>query len=561
MFNRLTAWLFAPALLQAQLPFFQNSQPASNQILTMHAKPSLVRVIAGCTGTYLDRRRSPFKRIPFAYNNKELSVGSGYFISPEGYIVTNAHIVHYAAGSEQKCKEILQRNLKEKLGVTPEEVESLLQNREIELLGDTFHSYQDVMLPNANKDAQAEMFRFEVKEKGTFTNEGSKDVAIIKIAVRDAPVLRLSDDYDLQIQDPIIVIGYPGAADSSFLSEGSIVEATITEGIISNPNKTLKDGSPIIQVDVRVANGSSGSSVLNDQGEVIGMITLKGTDEEGGFIPFAIPTSTIQEFVRKSGAENRESSTDLLYREGLTLLWRGDYEGARKKFRAVTSLFQQHSEANRLIRESDQRIAEEFGEKGYLRWLMVIGIAVAVLGVAYWIAKRRSLTPALADTPTNFPVEPVGGLDEPEQTPKREAIPRFINNIFRPPTMVSTQAFLELQNQQGQVRRLYLQQERHQLGRDLEWSDIEIPDQDWEVISRRQAVIEKVGEGYCIYDGDHKSTTNGIFINGNRIDADEGYLLQDQDRLEIGQDAHNLVILTYFNPISSRAVTTHSQVE
>lgn len=119
-------------------------------------------------------------------------------------------------------------------------------------------------------------------------------------------------------------------------------------------------------------------------------------------------------------------------------------------------------------------------------------------------------------------------------------------------TLVSSPApFIELNNQ-GQILRFRLERDCWQLGRDLSWTNAEIPLVGWEVLSRRQAVLHREGEDYRIYDGDRlEASRNGLFISHTRIDREQGYLLQDGVQLAIGQNIHNQIWLTYFNPSHS----------
>jgi len=147
----------------------------------------------------------------------------------------------------------------------------------------------------------------------------------------------------------------------------------------------LSDRSSLIQVDVAV--GSAGSPVLNQNGDVIGMISFQSNDNQVNNRPFAIPVATIQGFVRASGAVNERGPTDFLYSEGLNLYWGSEFEGAKKKFEAVTSLFLPHSEAQRLIRETNEKIAKSVGRQANIIWLVGVGgvavsIALGLLGYA-----------------------------------------------------------------------------------------------------------------------------------------------------------------------------------
>lgn len=126
-------------------------------------------------------------------------------------------------------------------------------------------------------------------------------------------------------------------------------------------------------------------------------------------------------------------------------------------------------------------------------------------------------------------------------------------------TILSTQPWLELNNQ-GQVLRFHLQKDVHRLGRDRIWSDLDIPDQGWDVLSRYHAVLRKEGEDYRIYDGDgNHPSSNGIFINHTRINSSKGYLLTNGILLEIGQDARNQILLTYFNPAQHQPLALPSK--
>jgi len=129
-----------------------------------------------------------------------------------------------------------------------------------------------------------------------------------------------------------------------------------------------------------------------------------------------------------------------------------------------------------------------------------------------------------------------------------------MTDSFAQATVISSQPFLELSNR-GKTLRFDLDKDVYRLGRDHHWSDLEIPETGWNVLSRRQAVLKKEGENYRIYDGDRAHPSrNGLFIEHTRINLSEGYLLTHGAQLEIGQDPRNQVLLTYCNPIDSHLV-------
>jgi ABC transport system ATP-binding/permease protein len=114
---------------------------------------------------------------------------------------------------------------------------------------------------------------------------------------------------------------------------------------------------------------------------------------------------------------------------------------------------------------------------------------------------------------------------------------------------VETEPYIELDNQ-GQKKVLRLSHELNYLGRDPRWANLPIPS-EWNIVSRKQAIIEKQGNNFRIYDGDRhsqKPSGNGIFLNQSRINLTEGHILKNGEQLHIGQDPRQQIIITYYNP-------------
>ncbi len=127
-------------------------------------------------------------------------------------------------------------------------------------------------------------------------------------------------------------------------------------------------------------------------------------------------------------------------------------------------------------------------------------------------------------------------------------------NGFAHQTVVNTKPLIELNNQ-GRVKKFELTKNIHHLGRLSKWSDLLVP-QEWNIVSRKQAVIQREGTDYRIYDGDRNSPSgNGMFINHTRINVSEGYLLKNGVQLYIGQDPRFQIILTYNNLENPSVIT------
>jgi len=367
--------------------------------LAMYSKPSVVRIVDGAAGQILFQ---PPGYQGQTFNVSSIALGSGFFISSNGYIATNAHVVSTTKDGEEKAKQALfwqmVVQIARQLGKDPRSLNHNLIDQYSELK--SFQLFHHVIIPDGSA------YPFEIKQYGAPTGEGNdqgKDVAVIKIEVKNAPILKLGDSDKVQLQDHVTVIGYPGAADtfnSGLLSSKSSLEATINDGKIS-ARKTASSGAPILQTSTPATHGNSGGPVLNDANEVIGLLTFRGDTVNGqevsGF-SFIVPSNTVMEYVKSAGATNVEGPTDTLFREGLDYYWNEYYSSAIPKFEEVKRLFPQHSEVDRLVQSSQQAKAEGKEKSSFPLWIVGVIVAVLFLGVVLiiiivavvMIMKRRS---------------------------------------------------------------------------------------------------------------------------------------------------------------------------
>jgi len=128
----------------------------------------------------------------------------------------------------------------------------------------------------------------------------------------------------------------------------------------------------------------------------------------------------------------------------------------------------------------------------------------------------------------------------------------------RHPKTLSGIPRLELNNQ-GKILHFDLLKPEHRLGRDPNYADLVVP-QDWEIVSRVQAVFIKNGEDYQIYDGNRQqASSNKLYINHSLITPVDGYPLTHGIEIQIAQHPHQLIQLRYFNPTTSAPRVTPKQ--
>lgn len=258
--------------------------------LAKSTQPAVTRIIAGCTA-----------KVYWSDNKKTYEVtaggaGSGYFVTADGYIVTNAHVTQLYQNKKQCMKELFESfviqlakdyNLSlDKLSQDKDALKFIAEHSEPQ----EFEQINLVILPNGDK------LPFRALASGAPVDQG-RDIAILKVNIKNAPFLKLADSKQVELLDHITVVGYPGAADSSLLGSQSRYVASFTDGKVS-AKKQLPDGSPVLQISAPATHGNSGGPVLNDKGKVIGMVTF-GSDVSG-FI-FIIPSETITQYLRQAG--------------------------------------------------------------------------------------------------------------------------------------------------------------------------------------------------------------------------------------------------------------------
>jgi len=380
LFVAIGAFFISAAVLPTQRTFIVHAV-SEGERLAMYSKPAVVRIIDGAQGQIV--LQLPGYQAQ-TYNVSAVSFGSGFFISSNGYIATNAHVVSMTKDGEEKAKQALfwqmVQQVAKQLGRDPRSFnQSVIQQLDQYSTLQGFQLFHHVIIPDGSA------FPFEIKQYGAPTGESSdqgKDVAIVKIEVKNAPILKLADSEKVQLQDHVTVIGYPGAADtfnSGLLSSRSALEATINDGKIS-AKKTATSGAPILQTSTAATHGNSGGPVLNDANEVVGLLTFRGDTVNGqevsGF-SFIVPSNTVMEYVKSAGASNEIGNTDKAYHEGLDLYWNQYYSSAIPKFEEVKRLFPQHSEVDRLIQSSQQAKAEGKEKSSFPFWL--VGVILGVL--------------------------------------------------------------------------------------------------------------------------------------------------------------------------------------
>lgn len=167
------------------------------------------------------------------------SMGSGFVISADGYVLTNHHVVDGA---------------------------------------------------DAVKVTFSDRREFNAKVLGS---DEQSDVALLKIDARDLPALRIGDSRSLKPGQWAVAIGSPFGLDQS-------VTAGIISAVGRANPYAAQRYVPFIQTDVAINRGNSGGPLLNTRGEVVG-INSQIFSNSGGYmgVSFAIPSNVVMNVVEQ----------------------------------------------------------------------------------------------------------------------------------------------------------------------------------------------------------------------------------------------------------------------
>ncbi len=167
----------------------------------------------------------------------ERAGGSGSIVSPDGYIITNGHVVQGNISEEGDPK------------VTAKRITVILSNEK----------------------------KYQAKVIGHCLDP---DVALIKIEVEEElPVVKLGDSDEVKTGYKSFAYGMPHG-----------MKRTMTAGIVSNAERTdLGTFTKVFQTDSLISPGNSGGPLFNERGEVIGINTYGGTGHG-----FTIPVNVVK---------------------------------------------------------------------------------------------------------------------------------------------------------------------------------------------------------------------------------------------------------------------------
>ena len=149
------------------------------------------------------------------------------------------------------------------------------------------------VIGNTN-DVQIYTYSGDVYRASVYLIDNSFDIAVLSVENADFIPLEVGDCETVKTGDDIYAIGAPKS-----------MGYTLTKGIVSNKERSIGKYN-YIQIDAAINAGNSGGPLLNNDGKVIGVNSMKASDSEG--IGFAIPMSAVISFIENNGVTIKENN-------------------------------------------------------------------------------------------------------------------------------------------------------------------------------------------------------------------------------------------------------------
>lgn len=313
--------------------------------------------------------------------------GSGFFVSREGYVATNGHVVisgakDIFANLLASSPELLVNYLRDN-GLSVDQILTISEHPELmaSMIAKIYETSDDHI---ALEDAQEAIFValgneplkintsappedvFAMKEtdyvvrakvaaydyspKDMFTiavnnTEGfsSSDVALLKTDIHNAPALPLYRGKVMQDQD-IIVVGFPADAENDLVSP-NVIAPTVTRGTVSAVRLAAGASGTLYQSDADASRGSSGGPAVNMDGQVIGLLTYRFASDQRADAAKSY-VRDIQDLIALAKDNDiallTDSPVQSAWQNGLALYTGQHYKDALKQFASVKSQYIAH---------------------------------------------------------------------------------------------------------------------------------------------------------------------------------------------------------------------------
>ena len=369
-----TGALAAGLVVAAAMPAF-GQRSITLQEAMFRAKPAVVLVVAEVSAEVtVNCGSGPTTVTPPAFRE----TGTGWFVDRRGWIITNGHVVEPAHQppkwlvNQQAQRAVTMACLPaelERRGIEPgsrPDVEDAIKRKLLDSALKTTKvklNPQVTVLISSGTKLKAEVQKYTPPLSTTPGAMSGRDLALLKVAGENYPVLPLADSRPARIGDPVHILGFPGVVLShELLNASASVEATVTNGAVSGFKEDVA-GQQVIQTDAPAAWGNSGGPAVDSQGRMVGVLTFVSVapGPEGSLVQgfnFIIPSQAVREFLQGTSVDldGRSPFNDVWW-SGLRDFFTDAWKRALERFEQADKLVPNLPDVKRVMTEAREYLA------------------------------------------------------------------------------------------------------------------------------------------------------------------------------------------------------------
>ncbi len=299
-------------------------------------------------------------------------LGSGFFVSSDGYIITAGHVVGAVTSDNYTQDELIREELANSAagnylnqgGTFSSMDQTQLQSYILENgdFGGINRSVYAVLgeVPHTLTDIRSRGWLANVTQASPSVQY---DIALLKVDGYDnCPVLLIGNSSEVMMGDQVFVFGFPALATfniNTLQGQGTTLAPSMTSGQIGGIRQT-DNGTPVFQTDAAFTHGSSGGPGLNQTGKVIGVAVSGSADPDSGQqlsgFNFMVQSVAVTWVMNNNSVNNTQGAVDQHFMQGLMYYYDKHYSAAMKEFQTVVALFAPHWRAQALIESCREAI-------------------------------------------------------------------------------------------------------------------------------------------------------------------------------------------------------------
>lgn len=396
--------------------------PLSDRYVADAISPAVVKIYnVVCGVVFVEGRQA-------SQDGCKAVVGSGFFVSSDGYIATNGHVVVFEPedafvqllfNEPQVFADYLRNN-----GLTSEQIEQLsqrpdllaavvaeiyalpegtieLKNREHIILvaqgedplqAESLSNYRELAkLKETDTLKRAQLVAADYSPRDIYvvssgSNQGfsSSDVALLKVDINNAPYIKSVDGSIVTQNQAISVLGFPSDAENALINNTQLA-VTVTNGTISSIRTAAGSDYKLYQSDADASQGNSGGPAVTSDGKVFGLLTYRFKNEavQDAAKSYIRDFTDIKRLALANGISfNQTGDVQDNWELGLRYFAAGYYSTALDYFKEVQRDFPSHRLAPQYIAASNQAIESGRDVQASTINYLAIGLIVGMVGGA-----------------------------------------------------------------------------------------------------------------------------------------------------------------------------------